>query len=673
MNTVKYSWWALTLFFPLSILAQSPCIEGMAGGFPCNNVDLLSKLSPDELLAEEKDGILINDLWGWTDPSTGKEYVLVGMANGTSFVDISDPINPTILGILPEHHSAQSARNSGGEQGGAKSLWRDIKVYQNYAFIVSEDDTHGMQVFDLTNLRNVSNPPVEFKEAGHYNEIGSAHNIVINEATGYAYAVGSGGSTSVCGGKGLHIINIQNPTSPTYEACFDSDGYTHDAQCVIYQGPDTDYVGKEICFNANENSVTVVNVDDKNNIQMISRNTYSGSAYTHQGWLTEDHKYFLANDELDEYNNGTNTKTFIWDIQDLDAPVLIGAFEHPTTAIDHNLYVVGNRVYESNYTSGLRILDISDIANANLTQLGFFDTYPTNDNPDFKGTWSNYPFFSSGVVAVSDITNGLFLLKPYSEAFITQQPENMNACTGDQLDLPIEVTGGTLSYQWQIDRGTGFEDITDNVSYENITSKILRLNEVSFSQNQYRFRCEITTPNEIYYTNPATLEVTDNTTANFEYSMDSNIVTFTNISYAADSYLWNFGDGSDNDILESPEHIYSYEAMNYTVSLTSSNACSSNVATQDISIAITGLEPDNPGPNLNLYPLPASMQITIESDLTHNNTLFTIYTNDGKAVLNGTLTKGRKTIDVSKLDRGIYFIKVQFVNDGTLTQRMIIK
>ena len=86
----------------------------------------------------------LNDIWGWTDPQTNREYAIVGMSNGTSFVDISNPENPSYLGRLPTQTS--------------NSTWRDIKVYQNHAFIVSEASGHGMQVFDLTELRNISSP-----------------------------------------------------------------------------------------------------------------------------------------------------------------------------------------------------------------------------------------------------------------------------------------------------------------------------------------------------------------------------------------------------------------------------------------------------------------------------------------------------------------------------------
>ena len=236
-----------------------------------------------------------------------------------------------------------------------------------------------------------------------------AHNLVINEDSGFAYAVGANNCTG-----GLHMINIQNPTSPTSAGCFSADGYTHDAQCVNYNGPDSTHQGKEICFNSNEDTLTIVDVTNKSAPVQLSRTGYSGSAYTHQGWLTEDQAYFLMDDELDEKNDPTvtNTRTFMWDVSDLDAPTVIGFHDSTTTAIDHNQYVKGNYTYQSNYRAGLRILDITDIANGNLSEEAFFDIYPSSDSASFNGTWSNYPFFDSGIVIVSGIEQGLFILRP---------------------------------------------------------------------------------------------------------------------------------------------------------------------------------------------------------------------------------------------------------------------
>ena len=370
----------LLLFSLISpfLIAQTPCENGMAGEYPCNGYDLQSFIS-----LEEMDGIRGNDSWGWTDPDNGNEYAIMGLKNGTAFIDISDPINPIYLGKLPTHTG--------------ESIWRDIKVYENHAFIVSEASNHGMQVFDLTRLRNVPSPPETFTEDAHYDGFGSSHNIAINEESGYAYSVGDNTFSG-----GAHFIDISDPINPTAAGGYSGDGYTHDAHIVIYNGPDTDYIGKEIYVGSNEDRVVIVDVTDKNNPQHIASVSYPNFSYTHQGWLTEDFSYYILGDEADEIDFGFNTKTIILDLTDLDNPIHSFDYNGPTLATDHNGYVKGDLFYLANNAAGLRVIDISDISNGNMTEIGYFDSHPINDFAGYQGIWSTYPYFESGNIVISD-------------------------------------------------------------------------------------------------------------------------------------------------------------------------------------------------------------------------------------------------------------------------------
>ncbi|MCB9133901.1 MAG: choice-of-anchor B family protein [Anaerolineales bacterium] len=396
----------------------TPCVGGMAGIYPCLNVDLLAYMP----LASIGGGSGANDIWGWTDPLDGKEYALVGLTNGTSFVEVTNPETPLYLGRLPTHTS--------------NSTWRDIKVYNNYAFVVSEASGHGMQVFDLTRLRTVPNPPVNFTEDAFYGAFGNAHNLAINEETGFAYAIGS----NTCSG-GLHMINIQTPLSPSNAGCYSADGYTHDTQCVLFHGPDANYQGHEICFSANEDTLTVTDVSNKANPVLVARMPYAGSAYTHQGWLTEDHAFFLLDDELDEQNFGHNTRTRIWTLTDLTNPTIIGVEDGPNPSIDHNVYTHEGNAYMSNYTSGLQIFDLSDVANGQLVLAGFFDSYPSNNNANFNGSWSNYPYFTSGTVIHTGIGEGLFITRPVLNAQFALSASNTNfsICVAGSENTLVEV------------------------------------------------------------------------------------------------------------------------------------------------------------------------------------------------------------------------------------------
>ena len=367
---------------------------GGDGPWETGNMHLLTHM-PLEDIGGGASNVLGNDCWGWTDSLDGKEYAIMGLTNATSFIDVSDPYDPKYLGKLPT-------------QTGNKA-WRDMKVCNDHVYVVSDGNgAHGMQIFDLKLLRNVDPAnPQTFSNTAHYDGFDKAHNIVINETTGYAYIVGS----EVASG-GMRIFDLTDPLNPLHVADFSSDGYTHDAQVVIYHGPDTTYKNHEIAFNSNEDTLTIVDVSNKNNISQISRTGYIGSEYSHQGWVSEDQKYFFMDDELDEWraNDPIQTRTRVWDVTDLDNPVYLGYHNGTEQTIDHNLYVKGNYVYQANYSSGLRVLKIHDPSLLDLEEYGFFDSYNTDNNISFNGAWSCYPYFESGSLLISDRQNGLFIV-----------------------------------------------------------------------------------------------------------------------------------------------------------------------------------------------------------------------------------------------------------------------
>lgn len=391
----------------ISRKSEVSCDEGIAGQFDCGLVDLVSFLPNDEMGMNR--GVRLNDVWGWEDPVTGVEYGIIGHMEGTVFIDLSDPAHPKYLGTLPR------------TEGAPGSTWRDIKVFQDHAFIVADRaQEHGMQIFDLTQLRDLTDVPVEFTTTAHYDLIHSAHNIVINEETGYAYVVGASGGGETCGGA-LHMIDIREPQSPIFVGCFADEttgrsktGYSHDAQCVIYNGPDSKHAGQEICFSANETAISIVDVTNKENPIAIATGSYPHASYVHQGWLSEDQSFFFQNDELDEISGRIEkTRTIVWDVRELSDPIMIHELYGPTSATDHNLYVHGDLMYQTNNSSGLRIIDVSSPEDPR--EIGFFDTTPYgNNDAGFNGTWSSYPYFESGMIIVTSRREGLFILKKQS-------------------------------------------------------------------------------------------------------------------------------------------------------------------------------------------------------------------------------------------------------------------
>lgn len=368
-----------------SNVATRPCVDGFAGPYPCRHVDLESFVPWNTL-----GGGRSSDVWGWHDAARGREYVLVVRDVGTSFFDVTDPHQPELLGVLD----------------GVPSGFGDVKVYADHAFIVSDSSgSLGMHIFDLRRLRNVAAPPESFTADLVYREFTESHNLAINQESGVLYAV----DTDTCN-QGLHMVDVRDPRNPVFAGCFGDSGMIHDVQCVNYHGPDADYAGREICLASSADDLAIVDVTDKAAPRWIASFDYPGRGFVHQGWLTEDQATFLMNDESDE-GGGRPTRTYLVDVRDLDRPVLAGIHRHPSRAIDHNLYVRGDLVFEANYVSGLRVLDLDDADRGVLREVAFFDVLPDLDEPVFNGAWTAYPYLPSGLIAVSSIDEGLFLLR----------------------------------------------------------------------------------------------------------------------------------------------------------------------------------------------------------------------------------------------------------------------
>ncbi len=377
------------------VTGRQACAGGSAAGYPCDNVDLLAHLSLAELGASNTT-IKGNKHWGWTDPQTGHDYVLFGLTDATAFVDITDREHPIFLGQLPSHQGV--------------SQYRDMAVYGNIAYIVADTPTqHGLQVFDLTQLRAVNNPPVTFNETGHYAGFVAGHSLWMNQATGYLYVFRSVGDTCQ---NGIHVVNVNNPLQPSFAGCFaQNDTPLSTGECLVYDGPDTDYTGHEMCFVASDNNVSIFDVTHKNQPLQVANFTYPGIARAHQGDLTADLRYWLLGDMEDEHHTGVNTRTYVFDVSNLDQPVVLGHFSHSTFAIDHDLQIVGQRVFEANWRAGLRILDISSLPGLGFRELAYFDTVPDSNSIGHTGAFAPY-VWPDGVVTVSDTESGLFILQP---------------------------------------------------------------------------------------------------------------------------------------------------------------------------------------------------------------------------------------------------------------------
>lgn len=368
-------------------MTRQLCENGKAGKWPCSGLDLVAHLPPRSIGAKS-----LNDIWGWVDPENQDEYAIVGGTNGTAFVRMTNAYCPEYLGFMKRMTK--------------DSIWRDIKVYKDYAYMVSEDKG-GLQVFNMTKLRGKKKP--ETYTPDHEIRFGHSHNVIINEDTGHMYVVLS----NMCK-RGLTIYDLKkDPLKPERIGCWDEKP-VHDAHCVVYKGPDSEYQGKEICVTANDSAkdVSIVDLRDPTKPKTLATMDYPDASYSHQGWLSEDHRYYFHGDEVDEGKKSVKyTRTHMWDVSDLDNPKALGYHEHKTGATDHNMYIHNNLIYQANYQAGLRVMSFKEVDQGKLKEEAFFDTHPRGDTSTMTSAWSNYPFFKSGNIIVSATGQGFFILR----------------------------------------------------------------------------------------------------------------------------------------------------------------------------------------------------------------------------------------------------------------------
>lgn len=371
----------------LPVIAAIVAIPASAQ-YPADKVSLLARISLTTIGATAG-----NDCWGYVSPS-GREYAMMGTNNRTAFVEVTNPASPVLFATIPH----------------TSSTWSDIKVYQNHAYVVTEASGTGIQVIDLSNIDNHQVTLVRTIPSP-----GRTHNIHVDEVSGFLYTCGSrdGTGTTMC-------FNLSNPGNPVQVGLPSmTPVYQHDVQVRTFtQGP---YAGRQIMYGSGEGrGLEIWDVTDKNNTFLVRRVAYPFVGYCHQGWLSADSKYFYVNDEFDESQNSITTRTLVFDVSVLETADLVATFSSGRPAIDHNLYWKNGFVFEANYRSGLRIFNANNNPLAPV-QVGYFDTYPGDDNAAFDGAWSNYPYLPSGIVLISDINRGLFIVD-VTEATKTKFP-----------------------------------------------------------------------------------------------------------------------------------------------------------------------------------------------------------------------------------------------------------
>ncbi len=306
-------------------------------------------------------GGYMSDVWGYDAPD-GRYYAISGSYNGVSVFDVTDPANLAEIGFFP----------------GVNSIWRDIKTYKHYAYIVNDAGDGGVLILDLStapdSVRFVDNVVTP-----------NFHNLYIDTTTATMYLANASFSGAVS------IVSLANPEEPVHIRDFGTEA--HD----LYVRDNIAYVAQ-----GNHGTLGIYNVSDLNNPATLKEISVPNHGYVHNTWLSKNSNYMISTEE-------TANKTLkIWDISDLNNIEIVSEYLGPSK-LQHNAHVEGDYIYLSHYESGLSILDIHDPVRPVL--VGYYDTYPESDDAHFNGNWGVFPHSKSGNIYLSDQNRGLFVAK----------------------------------------------------------------------------------------------------------------------------------------------------------------------------------------------------------------------------------------------------------------------
>jgi choice-of-anchor B domain-containing protein len=393
--------------------AAVTCTQGIAAQFPCRNIDFQSQIPLAQFSSQP---LSAANVWGFVDLNDNREYAVVGLRNGTAIVEVTDPVNPREVVTIP----------------GNSSAWREVKIYQvfdtaanrwrAYAYVTTEASNSGLQTIDLSGLPQTAvlastNMDTSSQHTLYVSNIDYSTNVALPGATPFLYVAGS----DLSGGS-WRAYSLADPAAPAAVAGAPTTGYMHDsaslritdsraAQCAPGHDP------CDVLVDFNVEQVALWDVTDKVQPVFLGAATNPDNRYIHSGWPSTDQGYVFFHDELEEIQAGLTTRIYALGLADLRAPTVTTSYTGTTTTTDHNGYTRGNYYYVAHYRRGVVVLDVSNPLQ--FAEVAHFDNYltPAANSAGTDGTWGVYPFLPSGNILVSDIENGLFVLRDHVQTF----------------------------------------------------------------------------------------------------------------------------------------------------------------------------------------------------------------------------------------------------------------
>jgi choice-of-anchor B domain-containing protein len=305
--------------------------------------------------------------WGMVG-SNGREYALVAARTGTIVYDCNNPASPVETAFIP-----------GPPPTFGIYFWREVRELDGWVYVSSE---HGpVQVIDM---RAPATPVL----AGTFGQ--TAHALSIDKQRKHLWLNGAAGN-------GARVYDLAaNPTNPPQIAQYTA-SYVHDS---FVQN------GWAYLSLSNEFPPQLRILDVSNLPAMIAKSsTATPGGLTHSAWADDEDKICVTTDE----NHGGGLA--IYDVANKGAPQLLGTWYSPSVpkATLHYQYLADKVVQMAAYSDGYWAIDLS--VPSSPKPIAHYDTNPYTGS-DYLGAWGCYPLQPSGVVYVSDMQTGFWILEP---------------------------------------------------------------------------------------------------------------------------------------------------------------------------------------------------------------------------------------------------------------------
>jgi choice-of-anchor B domain-containing protein len=311
---------------------------------------------------------ILNDVWGHVD-TAGNEYAIVGTTAGTSIVNVSTPASPQELFFIAGPHS----------------IWRDMKTWDNFAYVVNETDG-GLLIIDLNYLPD----SIYYERVILTGDFRTAHNLFVDE-NGIVYLFGSNVLNQ---GALMFDLKTANRFAPEFLGAYD-DRYVHDG----FVRGDTLWTSEIM-----HGDFSAIDVSNRTNTTIMARIPTSGR-FTHNCWLSDDGNYLITTDEIE------GGAVDIYDVSNLNNIRRLDSYRSNPgdSSTPHNTFFLGDYIYTAYYRDGVTLVDAHK--KDNLVEVGNYDTSPLSGG-GFEGAWGVYPYLPSGNILVSDREEGLFVVAP---------------------------------------------------------------------------------------------------------------------------------------------------------------------------------------------------------------------------------------------------------------------